>query len=73
MKHFADCTRDEQLQLSAALAHLKEEAIRYAHSEHAHQHSDLAYAARAFCDTLDEIGLKEYYRPTPLNVEPPVP
>jgi hypothetical protein len=61
MKHFGDLNEMEHLKLAAAMARLKEEALRYSLAQR-HQHSELAYAARAFSDTLDEIGLSEYYR-----------
>lgn len=70
MKHFTDLTETERLKFAAALSRLKEEALRYALDKRRYEHSKLAYAARAFSDTLDEIGLRDYYRPAPLDVEP---
>lgn len=61
MKHFTDLSEIERLKLAAAMAQLKEEAIRYSRLER-YQHAELAYAARVFSDTLDEIGLRDYYR-----------
>jgi len=66
MKHFSDLNPTEHLKLALAMSRLKEEALRYSHAR-AYEHSELAYAARHFSDVLDEIELKQYYRPVPIE------